>query len=155
MSDPSGRQTRRPGILYGVGYEGRTAEQLVRLLARSGVETVVDVRLNPISRKPGLSKTKLSALLAENGIEYVHERLLGNPRDNRAGFSDGRLEEAQDRFAARLANGSRQALLDLVERARNGSVAMLCVEADQRHCHRQVIADAVEREAPTILHIDL
>ncbi|PPJ18215.1 hypothetical protein C5E45_10195 [Nocardia nova] len=44
------------------------------LLAEAGVATVVDVRLTPISRKPGLSKTKLSAALAEAGIRYVHLR---------------------------------------------------------------------------------
>lgn len=155
MPDTAARPNRPRGILYGVGYEGRSAEQLVNLLARAGVDTVVDVRLNPVSRKPGLSKTKLAALLSANGIAYVHEPMLGNPQDNRAGFSDGRLHQARERFAERLSNGSRQALLELVERARTGSVAMLCVEAERRRCHRQVIAEAVEEAAPGVVHVDL
>lgn len=50
---------------------------------------LVDVRLTPLSRKPRLSKTKLAAALADVGIEYVHHRALGNPKDNRAGFREG------------------------------------------------------------------
>lgn len=155
MPQESIPSTSRPGVLYGVGYEGRTADQLVALLVRSGVETVVDVRLTPISRKPGLSKTKLSALLARQGISYRHEPLLGNPRDNRAGFRDGHLSEAKGRYAHKLSNGSRKALLRLIELTQSSIVAMLCVEADQHRCHRQVIAEAVEYEAPTVVHLTL
>ncbi|WP_258081414.1 DUF488 domain-containing protein [Nocardia nova] len=70
VASPAYTQNR----LFTVGYEGRRADELVMLLAEAGVATVVDVRLTPISRKPGLSKTKLSAALAEAGIRYVHLR---------------------------------------------------------------------------------
>jgi hypothetical protein len=41
-----------PGLLS-VGYEGRTVDDLVDLLVAEGVEVVADVRLTPMSRKPG------------------------------------------------------------------------------------------------------
>jgi uncharacterized protein (DUF488 family) len=62
-----------PGLLS-VGYEGRTAQSLVQLLVDAGVDVVVDVRLTPLSRKPGLSKTRLGELLADVGVEYRHLR---------------------------------------------------------------------------------
>ncbi len=38
--------------LIGVGYEGRTLEELVAHLLAMDVSRLVDVRLNPISRNP-------------------------------------------------------------------------------------------------------
>lgn len=143
------------GILYSVGYEGRTAEQLVELLEAHVVDVLVDVRLTPLSRKPGLSKRKLAQRLDESGIDYLHAPLLGNPADNREAFRSGRVQEGKDMFARRLANGSRRALLELVERARESRVAMLCVEADEDRCHRQVIAEAASLEDPTLLRIPI
>lgn len=144
-----------PGVLYNVGYEGRSAEQLLDLLELMQVQVLVDVRLNPISRKQGLSKTRLAEGLAARGMEYVHEPLLGNPRENRDGFSNGHLAQAKAVFAARLSNGSRDAFLRLVERARGERVAMLCVESEPERCHRQVIAEAVEEEAPDLIQLPL
>ena len=51
-----------------------------------GVTRLVDVRLTPISRKPGLSKTALGRELAAVGMVYEHRRELGNPaRSDRSG----------------------------------------------------------------------
>ncbi|MEV4702404.1 DUF488 domain-containing protein [Actinoplanes sp. NPDC049316] len=50
---------------------------------------LVDVRLNPISRKPSLTKTALGRTLAEAGIVHEHRRELGNPKADRAGFAGG------------------------------------------------------------------
>ena len=63
-----------------IGYEGKTVDDLVAQLLEQGVPVLVDVRLTPPSRKPGLSKTKLSEALAAVGIGYVHHRALGNPK---------------------------------------------------------------------------
>jgi len=144
-----------PGVLYNVGYEGRSADQLLDLLELTQVQVLIDVRLNPISRKPGLSKTKLAAALAAKGIEYVHEPLLGNPQENREGFSNGHLAQAKAAYAARLTNGSRDAFIRLVERARDERVAMLCMESEPERCHRQVIVEAVEDEAPDLVQLPL
>lgn len=150
-----GTSKRSAGILYSVGYQGRSADQLVELLTMMRVDVLVDVRLTPRSRKPGLSKRKLAELLEVHGIDYVHEPLLGNPRENRDGFQNGHLEEAKARFAERLSNASRDAFLALVERARTGNVAMLCVEAEQERCHRQVIAEAAAVEAPHLVQAQI
>ncbi|MFC7545204.1 DUF488 family protein [Plantactinospora sp. GCM10030261] len=72
-----------PVGLTGVGYEGRTAEELTAYLVASGVSRLVDVRLNAISRKPGLSKGALMRAMSEAGISYEHRRELGNPKSNR------------------------------------------------------------------------
>ncbi|MFE5214053.1 MULTISPECIES: DUF488 domain-containing protein [unclassified Streptomyces] len=72
-----------------------------QLLARN-VRTVADVRLTPLSRKPGFSKTKLTGALAEAGIGYRHLRALGNPKENRPPFWEGRATEGRAVFRSML-----------------------------------------------------
>lgn len=50
-----------------IGYEGKTVAQLLA----QDVKVLVDVRLTPLSRKPGLSKTKLAEALRAAGIDYL------------------------------------------------------------------------------------
>ena len=47
----------RPTIVS-IGYEQRDVSELIGLLKANGVVTLVDVRLNPISRKKGFSKRR-------------------------------------------------------------------------------------------------
>jgi uncharacterized protein (DUF488 family) len=129
-----------------VGYEGRDAEQFVRDLDAAGIEVVVDVRLNPISRKKGFSKRLLAEHLAAAGIEYEHLRALGNPQDNRAGFSgdDLELRQASARYAELLSAPEAVAALDRVTTlASTGKVALLCFEATDQRCHRRVVLSRV------------
>ena len=60
------------GQLIGVGYEGLTISEYIQVLRDLQVSTLVDVRLNATSRKPGFSKTRLKGYLADAGIPYLH-----------------------------------------------------------------------------------
>ena len=57
-------------VVFTVGYEGTDIDRFVRTLKAAGVERLADVRAVAASRKAGFSKTKLSARLADEGIEY-------------------------------------------------------------------------------------
>lgn len=132
--------------LIGVGYQGHDLQSLLAGLAHEGVSVVVDVRLTPISRKRGFSKRLLAEALADAGIGYRHLPELGNPKDNRAGFGgdEEELRQARSRFAARLADEPAvEALTEVARLASTQRVALLCFEADQRRCHRDVIAAAL------------
>lgn len=132
-----------PGLVS-VGYEGRTVEDLVEVMVKQRVQIVADVRLTPLSRKPGLSKTRLSAALEQAGIEYVHLRPLGNPRENRAPFWSGAVGTGVRRFQELMQEPTSAACLDdLAELARARRVAVLCFERDHDRCHRQVVTDEV------------
>jgi uncharacterized protein (DUF488 family) len=126
----------------GIGYEGHTQADLIAALRAAGIATVADVRLNPVSRKPGLSKRGLAAALDEAGIAYLHLPALGNPRDARAAFhgSASRLPAARAHYAARLTTPEAQAALAEI-RAAASPVALLCLEADESRCHRHVILE--------------
>ena len=49
------------------------------MLREHDIETVVDVRELPLSRKPGFSKKTLAATLNLSGLDYVHISALGLP----------------------------------------------------------------------------
>jgi uncharacterized protein (DUF488 family) len=136
----------RHGQARGIGYEGLDLGHFVAGLAADGITVVADVRLTPLSRKPGFSKRALAAGLAEAGIAYVHLPSLGNPKWNRAGFggSDEDRDRAKDAYRDRLASvEARQALADLRVLTRGATVGVLCFEADEERCHRSVVLGAI------------
>lgn len=143
-----------PPTIASIGYERRTIDELVEMLLREGVEVVVDVRLNAISRKKGFSKTALSDALSDSGIEYRHERALGNPKDNRDPFRLG-LPSARRRYSDHLSNGASGAYTAVVDLARNAPIALLCFERDHAQCHRSAILDRAQREDPELVVAEL
>ena len=126
------------GRIYSVGYEGLTVGGLVERLQQSRIEELVDVRANPSSRRPGFSKKKLGESLTAAGIAYRHEPLLGNAFRDVEDF-----DEAMDLMRAYLAGGEpAEAVARLVALADGRRIAVLCLENDQRRCHRQVVLEA-------------
>lgn len=143
--------------LFTTGYQGKSVEQLITELREEGVTHLVDVRLNAISRKRGLSKTALSQALRTAGINYLHFRSLGNPRDNRSGYAetdtaDARL--ARQRFKDQLSHAdAAEALSELVALCGDpkSKIALFCYEADHRNCHRQQIAEVLNDRISKVL----
>ncbi len=143
------RSIEHGATIVSAGYQGRTLDEMIELLASHEVETLVDIRLTPISRKRGFSKTALTEALRSTGIEYVHERDLGNPKDNRDGFRKG-LASARERHRHRLDNGAATTYEATIERALGQRVALLCFEREHRECHRSCITDRVISEHPEV-----
>lgn len=139
----------RPSTIVSAGYEGRTAEELVAALVEAGVATLVDVRENPISRKSGLSKRALAARCEVNGIAYVHEPTLGNPRDNRDGFREQRSESLMA-FETHLKAKGAEALDRVAAMLRDRTVGLLCFEADPCSCHRSIVARHLSDRDPLV-----
>jgi uncharacterized protein (DUF488 family) len=72
-----------PNTLFTIGYEETTAESFLKKLESAGVQMVFDIRELPQSRIPGFSKNALSEKLRRKGIDYLHVRELGSPRELR------------------------------------------------------------------------
>jgi len=136
-----------PPPVFTIGYEGRSVADFVARVVAARVETIVDVRTTPLSRKPGFSKKALGVALAEVGVEYIHDRRLGNPKDNRRGFSaPATRPAAHARYRAHLNNGSRPGFDLLAEMSKTTRCALLCFEANHAECHRSLIASQLEAE---------
>jgi uncharacterized protein (DUF488 family) len=146
--------TKRQPTIVSIGYERRTLDEMIALLRTHDVDVLVDVRLNPISRRQGFSKTSLAQALDAAGIEYRHERELGNPRDNRDGFRRG-LKSAHSRYARHLQNGASEAYREVVELVNTARPALLCVERDLQECHRSSILETARADIPNLRIIDV
>jgi uncharacterized protein (DUF488 family) len=124
--------------IAGIGYQGRSLAQVVEALIEAQVDCVVDIRETPWSRKPGLSKGRLSAALESAGIRYVHMRAAGNPKENRRTAQS--VQHCLDRYREHLARNG-DFLEEIRELASDCSVALLCFEAEFHECHRSVIVE--------------
>jgi uncharacterized protein (DUF488 family) len=129
--------------VFTIGYEGLDIDAFMSLLAEHGIETVVDIRELPLSRKPGFSKKALAGVLNLSGYEYVHMVELGCPKPVRDRYrEDGNWKRYTDGFLKYL-KAQEVAIAELSELASSSSCALLCYEADFNFCHRSMVANAV------------
>lgn len=150
------RRLSAMATLWTIGYERLRPEALAAELQAAGVERVIDVRLRPQSRKPGMSKTRLGQMLAEHHIAYEHRRELGTPPDIRALYRDAKVERAAAAFREHLETAAADELDRLAaELDRGPRTALLCLEEDPERCHRRVVAEAVRERRPGLEIVDL
>lgn len=124
--------------IVSVGYERRSVEELLELLAAHGVEKLVDIRELPLSRRQGFSKRQLARSLGLAGIEYLHLRAAGNPfRKERAD-----VERCLQLYESYLEEHPEVLEVIGAELA-EGTVAFLCYERRHDCCHRSVLLDAL------------
>jgi uncharacterized protein (DUF488 family) len=144
-------------FLVTIGYQLATPDNFIATLRAAGVDLVVDVRALANSRRPGFSRTQLSASLDVAGIGYLHLRGLGTPAEGRTAARAGRHDEMRAIYREHLATPEALAdlacLLELVRSERR--VCLLCLEADPAHCHRSLVAAAVASELPvSVTHLE-
>jgi uncharacterized protein (DUF488 family) len=75
-------------------------------------------------------------------VRWAHRPALGNPKVNRAGFSGGpaELAHARETFARWISQPqATEAIDEVAVLAQKAVVAVLCFEADQTRCHRDVV----------------
>jgi uncharacterized protein (DUF488 family) len=142
--------------LYTIGYAGISQDTLFKTLVFHDVQTLLDIRERPQSRKPGFSKTKLSLAAAQYRMQYAHVRALGTPRDIRYRRKIDHDEAAfRTDFLAYLAT-QEEAMIALTERAERERCCLLCYEADVEECHRLfVAARAVELSGGALTAVHL
>lgn len=138
-------------VVWTIGYEQTTMAAFLAALTGAGVEVLADVRAIAASRRPGFSKTALTANLAEAGIEYRHFRALGTPADGRAAARAGNHAALERIYAGQLelpeAIAAGAQLADLAAERRT---ALLCYERDPACCHRTLLRAAVLGEFDTV-----
>lgn len=124
------------------GYEGLSVDAFIARLRSADVETVVDVRANPISRKPGLSKNALARNLTKAGMRYVHVVEMGCPKPVRDRYkSDGDWTAYTSAFLAYIAD-QKVPVAYIASIAKQSRSCLICFEADYNFCHRTFVARA-------------
>ncbi len=137
--------------LMTIGYEGSTIDKFFDVLKANRIQTLVDIRELPLSRKRGFSKTALAATTALKNLNYLHIPALGSPKDVRHDYRDDNdWQRYTDRFCKYL-DGQSKALEDLALLASSNRCCLLCFEANPLYCHRLYVAQRVA----AIAHISI
>jgi uncharacterized protein (DUF488 family) len=129
--------------VFTIGYEGLDIEAFMSLLAQHCIETVVDIRELPLSRKPGFSKKALANVLNLSGLDYIHMIDLGCPKTVRDLYrEDGNWKRYTQGFLKHLKT-QKAAVAELSNLVGLANCALLCFEADFNFCHRSLVAKAI------------
>ncbi|HJV85212.1 MAG TPA: DUF488 domain-containing protein [Noviherbaspirillum sp.] len=131
--------------IYTIGYEGLDMNGFLALLRKGNVETVVDIRELPLSRKAGFSKNGLHETLNLHGFEYMHVPELGCPKPIRDQYrTDGDWGRYKEEFLQFLTL-QNDVIAEMAAMATTTTCALLCFEADYNYCHRSMVAAAMSR----------
>jgi uncharacterized protein (DUF488 family) len=140
--------------VFTAGYEGLALEEFLLQLRRARVQTIVDVRDVPLSRKRGFSKTALAAALDGVRIQYLHVRSLGCPRFIRDQYRADRDWGAYTAAFMMHLGKQAPAVSELADLCESRTAALLCYEADPAFCHRTYVARAAAAvSGGSVLHI--
>ncbi len=147
--DPIGKPT-----VFTMGYEGASIEDFVATLIVSKVDTIIDVREYPISRKKGFSKTAFSNFLNAYGIKYIHLVDLGCPKPIRDQYKNDKNWENYTKSFLEYLNTQTKYIDELGKLSERSNFCLVCFERDQNFCHRSIIANAIkDRYATQVKHL--
>ena len=126
--------------VFTIGHSNHEWDAFAALLAKHGVELLVDTRTSPVSRyAPWANAGSLKAMLGRAGVDYAFmgDSLGGKPPDGSCYRPDGRPDYREIRTRTFFRDGI-DALLELVE---GRAVALMCAEEDPSKCHRRLLIE--------------
>jgi uncharacterized protein (DUF488 family) len=140
--------------IYTIGHGTRPVEELVACLLEASVETLVDVRRFPSSRRnPQFDRDALAASLAAAGIAYRHAVELGGRRSGEPGeerFSCLRVGGFRS-YAARM--GSPEWQEALAAALAEPAPCLMCAETPWWRCHRRLISELLVARGHEVVHL--
>lgn len=143
-SDLPGRRTNERPVaekaIYTAGYEGKTVDEFLNLLMESGISQLVDVRFNPISRRYGFHKSTLARLCNFLEIDYQHFPELGIPGSKRDDLSSSDKYTSLFNDYRSILPSREETLLNVTGLLKSKPSVLVCMEADPKFCHRNVLA---------------
>ncbi len=127
--------------IYTAGYEKLMVEGFLNLLLESGIQRLIDVRCNPISRRYGFHKTTLSRLCNLLSVDYQHFPELGISSMWRESLN---TETDYNRLFARYKqetlSNQTQVLKKVTALLKEKASVLVCQEANPMFCHRSHLA---------------
>lgn len=146
------RPKAEPAI-YTAGYEGLMIDGFLNRLMEAGMERLIDVRSNPVSRRYGFHKSTLTRLCGDVGIEYVHFPELGIAAEDRHELLA--LDDRDTLFAnyeAQILPNQKPSIHEVARLMKERASVLVCMEADPADCHRSRLALAVSQLLDLPLH---
>jgi uncharacterized protein (DUF488 family) len=140
--------------VFTIGHGVRPLDELVETLRDAQVETLVDVRRFPASRRnPQFNWGPLRAALERVGIAYRHAvelggRLSGEPGEEE--FACLRVPAFRS-YAARMRTADWQEALE--RELGQPSPCFMCAETGWERCHRRLIAELLVARGRPLTHL--
>jgi uncharacterized protein (DUF488 family) len=142
--------------VWTVGHSNHSLERFLEILKAHRIESIVDVRRFPVSRKwPHFDAASLASSLPAAGIGYVGMPELGGRRKPRADSPHTAWRADQFRGYADYMDTPEftSSLERAMTLAADQRTALLCAEALPWRCHRSLIADALIARGREVLEI--
>ena len=145
-------------VLHTIGHSTRTIDELIAALAAHQIQTVVDIRAFPMSRRlPQFNRDSLQQTLAAAGMHYLSMKALG-------GYRKKILEESPN-IALRnpsfrnyadymLTPEFARAMDEMLALAESSRTTYMCAERLYFRCHRMLVSDWLVAHGHQVLHID-
>ena len=113
-----------------------------------GVDCVVDIRLNNTSQLAGFSKKEdLEFLLKDGfGIGYIHLPKLAPSEDLLKSYKSKKdWDSYEDQYNELIEErGMVNILLQVIDENSLQRPCLLCAEDESEHCHRRLLAEAIQ-----------
>jgi uncharacterized protein (DUF488 family) len=130
--------------IYTIGYEGLLIDGFLNKLLKNGIECLIDVRSNPVSRRYGFHKSTLMKLCSLLSIQYVHVPELGISSSDRENVhSPSEFNRLFDYYKTEILKEQVDKIKEVSQIALSKPSALLCMEADPLCCHRSHLANAL------------
>lgn len=137
--------------VFTIGHGARDADELLACLREAGVQTLVDVRRFPGSRRhPQFGREAVAATLAAAGIAYRHAEALGGRRRGGDEFACIRVAAFRGYAAWMGTSEFAAALADALARP---EPCFMCAETLWWRCHRRLIAELLEARGHEVVHL--
>lgn len=133
--------------LFTLGYERLDIANFLEILKNSDIQTIVDIREIPISRKQGFSQNELREICRRHSLQYIHFKKLGSPTWLRRKLRvDGDYDFFFRRYREYLKNnGGREFVARINKLATDKPTCLLCFERDHKACHRKIVASEIKK----------
>lgn len=145
-------------ILYTIGHSTRSFEELVEALHAHSIQTLVDIRSFPMSRRlPHFNGDHLGKALPGVGIQYVWMKSLGGRRKKIRDDSPNiglRSPSFRNYADYMLTMEFQNAATELIQLAEHSRTAYMCAERVYFRCHRMLVSDYLVAHGHEVLHID-
>lgn len=131
-------------VLATIGYEGASLDDFIATLQAAGIRTLIDVRELPISRRRGFAKSALSTALTGEGIDYIHIKELGDPKEGREAARAGNFDRFREIYSRHLkGKPAQEGLKQAAKLVDDDGACLMCYERDYKTCHRLLVANAL------------
>lgn len=132
--------------IYTIGHSTRSSDEFLSILEAFGIELVADIRTIPRSRRnPQYDQESLKRFVEEHHLGYIHLPELGGlRRPKKNSLNVGWINESFRGYADYMQTPEfEKAIEDLIARAAESPLSIMCAEAVPWRCHRSLVGDAL------------